>query len=196
MADLIVSPDDSPSDEVAAILDQCDGLTLFQLFRLNIAIDRKLSDPQRIAQVRNAIHVGDEIEYFDQSKNRCVRAIVKKCSRTRLSVFDLEDNKHWSIEYAAVNLGDEQDFMDASKGISRENAAVGEFVIFHDKHGEQHVGSITKLNQKTAGILCTDGTKWRVGYGLLTQVIDGNAAVSHAKAIEHQKDSDTPLFDD
>ena len=35
------------------------------------------------------------------------------------------------------------------------------------------IGEVIRLNQKTATILADDRTKWRVGYGLLYLVIDG-----------------------
>ena len=65
------------------LLEQLETATPFELYRLKAALDRMLDDPARIAAVKSMIRVGDEIEYFEPSENRCVKARVLRCNRTR-----------------------------------------------------------------------------------------------------------------
>ena len=49
--------------------------------------------------------------------------------------------------------------------------------VFTDKHNRDRIGEIVKLNPKTAGLLCEDGTRWRVSYGLLFSILDADGRV-------------------
>lgn len=44
--------------------------TGFELYRLRAAIDRMLSDPKWIIAIRRGLHVGQQVEYFDEKNNR------------------------------------------------------------------------------------------------------------------------------
>ena len=168
---------DVVEDDYVELIQRCGELSAFQLFRLGVAIDQLLADPKRIEQVRKLVRVGDEIDYFDLTKNRCVRAIVRQCKRTRVSVTDIEDGKRWSISYVSINVGGE-DVSQAptdGPGLARSETAVGDIVGFLDRDNCECVGTIVKLNQKTVGIECEDGTKWRVSYQFLFRILDGNA---------------------
>ena len=177
MSQLSSRKTDVVEDDYIDLLRRCNELSAFQLFRLNVAIGQMLDDPDRVQQVRKLIRVGDRIDYFDPARNRCIRAVVRQCKRTRVSVTDLEDGQHWSIYYSSINVGGE-DISHApasGPGLSRNETAVGELVGFLDKDNCERVGTIVKLNQKTAGIECEDGTKWRVSYQFLFRIFDGDA---------------------
>jgi hypothetical protein len=168
---------DVVEDDYVELIQRCSELSAFQLFRLGISIDQLLADPKRIEQVRKLVRVGDEIDYFDPTKNRCVRAVVRQCKRTRVNVTDIEDGKRWSISYVSINVGGE-DVSHApadGPGLARSETAVGDIVGFLDKDNCECVGTIVKLNQKTVGIECEDGTKWRVSYQFLFRILDGDA---------------------
>jgi hypothetical protein len=175
VSELLPKSIDVCEDDYNDLLRRCDALSSFQLSRLGSAIEQMLADPDRIQQVRKLIQVGDEIDYFDGARNRCVRAIVRKLKRTRVSVTNVEDGEHWSVFYSSINVGGE-DISHAptsGPGLTRGETAVGDVVGFADKHGHEQVGTIVKLNQKTVGVDCEDGKKWRVSYGLLYPILDG-----------------------
>lgn len=55
----------------------------------------------------------------------------------------------------------------------REEFFVGDTVGFTDKHLSERVGTIVRLNSKTASIAMTDSEgHWRVSYGLLRRIVD------------------------
>lgn len=55
---------------------------------------------------------------------------------------------------------------------SRNDFRCGEKVAFEDKHLNTIVGTIVRINQRTASIDPGDGTTWRVGFALLRHVVD------------------------
>lgn len=170
---------DCPKDLVRQVHETLDALTAFQLYQLRHDIDLMLSDPDRVRSIRSQIREGDQVEYFDTDKNRCVPALVESCHRTRADVKNQDDGAHWRIEYVAINLdGEETRLTKASTGeLTRAEVAVGDVVGFTDKHNHDCIGKIVKLNPKTAGILCEDGTRWRVSYHFLFSIIEADGCV-------------------
>jgi hypothetical protein len=57
------------------------------------------------------------------------------------------------------------------KAPGREEFARGDTVSFEGRDLIQRVGTIVRLNQKTATVSC-DGLEWRVSFALLRHVID------------------------
>ena len=55
---------------------------------------------------------------------------------------------------------------------TRNDFRCGEKVAFEDKYLQTVVGTIVRINDRTASIDPGDGTKWRVGFGLLRHVLD------------------------
>jgi hypothetical protein len=58
-------------------------------------------------------------------------------------------------------------------GLDKSQIKVGDRVGFLDRQNNDVYGKVIRLNRKTATILTDDHTDWRVGYGLLYLVIDG-----------------------
>ncbi|WP_242873776.1 hypothetical protein [Pseudacidovorax intermedius] len=54
----------------------------------------------------------------------------------------------------------------------RNDLRCGEKVAFEDKYLNTVVGTIVRINQRTASIDPGDGTTWRVGFPLLRHVVD------------------------
>ncbi|BBP97164.1 hypothetical protein BSFA1_22930 [Burkholderia sp. SFA1] len=54
-----------------------------------------------------------------------------------------------------------------------EEFFIGDTVGFTDKHLNERVGTVVRLNAKTASIAVTDSEgHWRVLYGLLRKIVD------------------------
>lgn len=168
------------------ILHALQSATLFDLYRLRVAIEQQLDNPARIEQVRAQLRPGMTITYFDDAKNRPVKASVVELNRTRLVVENHEDGKQWSIRFCMVNLDDvsvELHPVSAQQPLDRSLLQVGDLVGFRDKQNREKYGRVHDLNQKTATIITNAGERWRVAYAFLFKVLD--------TVIEIVPDSDT-----
>ena len=55
-------------------------------------------------------------------------------------------------------------------------------------NGKQYEGTVTRLNQKTIGIMLDDGTRWNVAPSLLTKVADRQeTALQLLRAVESEQ---------
>jgi len=136
--------DRSTTMDYSAILQELDNASLFELFRLNEAIRRQLEDPKRIAAIKNRLKVGQMVNYFDSDQNRMVEASIVKFKRTLVLVKKPHDGERWNILFYHINL---------------DNLAT-DILLSNTK----------KLDRNS---LLVGDTRWRVGYGLLSMVIDG-----------------------
>ncbi len=158
------------------IIDTIKQASLFDLYRLNMAINYELENPKRIQQVRNTFKEGDMISYLDTSSNRLEHAKVLQKNPKYVLVENTSDHKKWNVRYCALNLENiDLDLYNTSpKGkFSKEDLRVGEIVGFN-KDGVQIVGIITRLNYKTVTINTRDNHRWRVSYSYLFKIIDAD----------------------
>ena len=159
------------------IIDDLQHATLFDLHRIQIAINHKLENPQRIAEIRKRLKPGQVIQYFDSTGNRLIEATVKELKRTQLLVKDTHDQKLWNIPFFWVNLDEVNTDINSSKsmGLDKSQLKVGDIVGFPDRQNNDCHGEIIRLNQKTATIKTNLDMEWLVGYHWLYRVIDGEA---------------------
>jgi hypothetical protein len=101
---------------------------------------------------------------------------IAELRHTQAVVQDSASRRHWAIPYAAI-------VPDSAAPIhpepapppraKREEFFIGDTVGFTDKHLNERVGTIVRLNSKTASIAVSDSDgHWRVSYGLLRHIID------------------------
>ena len=162
--------------DYSRVFDDLSSASLFDLFRLSIAIEQQIDKPERIAQVRMRLRPGMEITFFDGERNHLVKATIIKLNRTRLDVHNHLDHRTWSIRYCMVNLENVETDIQInakSKGVERSQLKVGDLVGFVDKQNQEKYGYITGLNQKTVSILVNDREHWRVAYSFLFPIIEG-----------------------
>lgn len=149
--------------------------SLFDLYRLRVAIEQQLDHPQRIEQVRARLRPGMKITYFAEEQNRLMEATVLELNRTRLIVENHEDKMQWSIRFCAVNLDDvpvDLHPTSAQQPLDRSLLKVGEQIGFRDRQNREKYGRILDLNQKTVTILTNQNERWRVAYAYLFKVLD------------------------
>ncbi len=60
----------------------------------------------------------------------------------------------------------------AAQRPTREDFRVGDRVSFEDRHLQTRIGTIVRINQKTASVDCENEPGWRVSFGLLRHVVD------------------------
>jgi len=89
-----------------------------------------------------------------------------------------QDGRQWKLPYAAIEPPQSgqapapQPEPVRAPQPTRNDFRCGEKVAFEDKYLQTVVGSIVRINERTATIDPGDGTKWRVGFALLRHVVD------------------------
>ncbi|PRP68648.1 MULTISPECIES: hypothetical protein [Chromobacterium] len=157
-------------EDILAAFQQASG---FDLYRLRAMLDRVLDDPKWIVAVRQSLHIGQQVAYFDPATNQQHAASVVEFRRKEVVVRRQESGQYWVIPYAAINLdgADVKIRETGHPGLSRHELAVGETVGFLDHEQRQRQGQIVRLNDKTVTLI-SDGQKWRVSYNYLHHVFD------------------------
>ena len=149
-----------------------------ELFRLNSVIERMLADPKRILQIRKDLHLGQTVRFMDWRDGQMRTGKVVAMKDTQATIHENGARTSWSVPYAAIEPP-----VPAAKQAStpeppqpprpsRNDFRCGEKVAFEDKYLNTVVGTIVRINQRTATIDPGDGTSWRVGFGLLRLVVD------------------------
>ncbi|TVZ37839.1 hypothetical protein P886_2185 [Alteromonadaceae bacterium 2753L.S.0a.02] len=157
------------------IIQALNEASAFDLYRLQTALDNMIDDPKRLIEVKKALRLGMEIEYYDAAANRVEPAIVEKVKQTKAVVKNLRDGKRWQIHLCSINVrGSDTDITLAnSTGLSKNELSIGDTVGFVDKNGVEQHGIAVRLNPKTVTVEA-DQCGWRVSYALLYKVIEHN----------------------
>ena len=152
------------------------------LYHLTLVLDRLLSDPRRILEVRTQLHVGQAVRFVDHHSNTAELAMrsgrVVDLQDRHAVVHDDALRQNWKLPYVAIepgpaNPGDRADDPPPtpSPKPTRESFRAGDRVSFDDRHLQPRIGVITRVNAQTATIDC-DGQRWRVSFQLLRHVRD------------------------
>ena len=132
------------------LIEALSNASSLELFELSNIIDRLLADPRRIVAVRQP-----------QQWRRHQRG---------------DDNhEHDAGEYLRCQRV-ESDMPTASAPMhhkpARGDFCRGDKVSFTDKYLQPQVGTITRINQRTATVDCEGGAGWRVPFAMLRHVMD------------------------
>lgn len=160
--------------DYTAILTALNNASLFELYRLNVAIRQQLDDPARLRLVRDRLKTGLPISYFSEAENRLIEATIVELRRAKVLVKHKDDGELWNIPYYFINIDNSDTDVQSplTQKTNRNTIKVGDNVCFRDKKGNERFGEVIKLNPKTAGVLVGE-TNWRVAYSLLSPIIDG-----------------------
>ena len=84
-----------------------------------------------------------------------------------------DQSKYWWLPYAAVQLGAAPPSPPEPPPVqpNRHDFAIGDTVSFEGRDLIQRIGTIVRINQKTASLMC-DGQQWRVSFQLLRHVVN------------------------
>lgn len=159
------------------VLNTLKKASLFDLFRLTIAISHELENPERIKAVRQAFKIGDTVSYFSESANNLRSGVVIEKNIKYVSILHEKEKHIVKIPYCLINLGniDTNIHPEHQEKLSKNNLKIGDCVGFN-KDGEEVSGLITRLNFKTVSIITKDHRRWRVSYGCLYKIIDAEIA--------------------
>jgi hypothetical protein len=160
------------------ILDSLRQAPSAELYRLYLAIGKMLDDPRRILDVRQRLHLGMSISYIGANPLApALQGTVVELRQAQAVVQDNASRRRWALPYAAI-VPDSAAAPIHPEPVpppraQREAFFVGDTVGFTDKHLSERVGTIVRLNAKTASIQVTDSEgHWRVSYGLLRHIVD------------------------
>ena len=162
--------------DYSKIIESIKNASGFDLYRLSVAIDFEMNSPKRIAAIKSSLIVGSTIHYFEAKANKLVRATISKLGVSHAHVKNIHDGAHWKIPYYMINTNnvDINIYDSTKKGLSKNELKIGDIVGF-THNGRNICGVTIRLNTKTASVLTTDNSKWRVSYGALSHVIDAEA---------------------
>lgn len=161
------------------VLDALQRASSLELFQLSAVIDRLLGDPKRVVQIRRDLHLGQTVRFLDWSSGDLRSGTVTAMKDTQVTILEQASHRAWTLPYAAI----EPPAPGAPKPAAtpappapprptRNDFRCGEKVAFEDKYLNTIVGTIVRINQRTATIDPGDGTSWRVGFPLLRHVFD------------------------
>ena len=158
-------------------IDRLDQASNTDLFRLRSVIDRKLEDPKRILSVRKHLRLGQSVRFVDWRNGDWRTGTVLALRDRELTLRD-DSGLQWKLPYVAIeppsesmDVTAELDSAPPVPRMGREDFAPGDRVSFTDKYLQTQMGTVLRINQRTATIACEDG-QWRVGFSLLRHVID------------------------
>ena len=160
------------STDLHDLMSSLQRATDLDLLRLRTAIDHLLQSPARILAVRQQLHLGQEVHFWNLHANRLQHGRITKFKPDQLLILTQNPAQYWWTTYAAIQLDPNQaPAPPPPKLLGRADFARGDTVSFEGRDLIQHVGSIVRINQKTATVSC-DGLEWRVSFALLRHVID------------------------
>lgn len=156
-----------------------------ELLMLQSVIDRMLADPRRIIEVRRHLHLGQTVRFLDWQRGVMLQGQVIALHDRQIELRELVARRQWKLPYTAVELIDAHPGGQtgqpqaasapppaAAPRAGRNDWRCGDKVAFEDKYLHTVVGTIVRINQKTATVDPGDGTTWRVGFSLLRSVVD------------------------
>jgi hypothetical protein len=154
------------------LLNQLQQASLFDLYRLSVAIDRELENPQQINAVKRKLRLGMELYYFDRIQNRAINARLVALRQKQAVIFDLEQNKDFLVPYYMLNVERvETSIHEKANTLTANNLKVGDCVGFNSD-GRDFVGIVQRLNHQTVTVHTNTGQKWRVSYSYLHRIHD------------------------
>ena len=161
------------------LIDALGRASSLELFRLSTIIERMLADPRRIIAVRTNMHLGQTVRFLDYRDGQMRSGKVVALKDTQVTLHEDGTPREWKLPYAAIEppappsaQAPSQPATPAAPRPSRNDFRCGEKVSFEDRYLQTQVGTIVRINQRTATIDTDDGTNWRVGFGLLRHVLD------------------------
>jgi len=143
-----------------------------ELLRLRTAIDHLLQSPTRLLAVRQRLELGQEVDFWNLRDNQMQHGRITKFKSDQLLILAEKPPQYWWVPYAALQLDPRQaPLPEPPTPLGRADFAPGDTLSFEGRDLIQRLGSIVRLNPKTATVSC-DGHEWRVSFALLRHVVD------------------------
>ncbi|MBF0097346.1 MAG: hypothetical protein HQM04_10120 [Magnetococcales bacterium] len=166
------------SMDYSAILHALQNATPFDLYRLQSAIGTLLQRPESLQAIKQALKPGLEVTYFHQRDNTLREAVILEIRRSTVILTDKKDGQSWNVPLYALNLQGVPTTIHPQSGEKKKDKnqfTIGDSVGFRDRGNREWYGTIVQRNPRTATVLTSMGTRWRVDYSLLFHITDGHA---------------------
>jgi hypothetical protein len=163
------------------LIDALNRASGLELFHLSTIVERMLADPRRIIAVRVNMHLGQTVRFLDWRDGQMRNGRVVALKDTQVTLHEEGTRREWKLPYAAVEPPRATSSAAAQTTPpaappqvkpGRGDFRCGEKVSFEDKYLQTQVGSVVRINQRTATVDTGDGHSWRVGFPLLRHVLD------------------------
>lgn len=161
------------------LIDALNRASSLELFQLSTIIERLLADPRRIIAVRTNMNLGQTVRFLDWRDGQMRNGKVVAMKDTQVTLHEEGTRREWKLPYAAVEppLATPQPTAAAPATpppikASRNDFRGGEKVSFDDKYLQPQVGTVVRINQRTATVDTGNGHSWRVPFHMLRHVLD------------------------
>lgn len=163
------------------LIEALSNASSLELFELSTIIDRLLADPRRIVAVRNKLNLGKPVRFMNWRTGQMRSGKVVAIKDDLVTVHEDGTRSQWKLSYAAIDPGKDgeplegqshPDSQPVAHKPARGDFVRGDKVSFTDKYLQPQVGTIARINQRTASVDCEAGTSWRVPFAMLRHVMD------------------------
>jgi hypothetical protein len=162
------------------LIDALNRASSLELFQLSTIIERLLADPRRIIAVRTNMNLGQTVRFLDWRVGQMRSGKVVAMKDTQVTLHEEGTRREWKLPYAAVEppLATPQPEAAAAPATpppikaSRNDFRCGEKVSFDDRYLQPQVGTVVRINQRTATVDTGNGHSWRVPFHMLRHVLD------------------------
>lgn len=163
------------------LIEALSNASSLELFELSNIIDRLLADPRRIVAVRNKLNLGKSVRFMDWRTGEMRAGKVMAIKGDQVTVHEDGTRMQWKLSYAGIDPGDVDERLESelppvieptAHKPGRDDFRRGDKVSFTDKYLQPQVGTITRINQRTASVDCEGGSTWRVPFAMLRHVMD------------------------
>ncbi|MEP7299606.1 MAG: hypothetical protein ABI702_25775 [Burkholderiales bacterium] len=163
------------------LIETLNRASSLELFQLSTLIERMLADPRRIIAVRTNMHMGQMVRFLDWRDGQMRNGRVVAMGDAKVTLHQEGTKTEWKLPYMAVEPPQASSSAAASAPApaapvqvkpGRGDFRCGEKVSFEDKYLQTQVGTVVRINQRTATVDTGDGHSWRVDFPLLRHVLD------------------------
>lgn len=161
----------------AEILQSLEKESLFDIYRLKVAINAFLEQPEKLFAIKQHLSIGMLVSHFCSRSNKLIDAVIEKIRRNHVCVRNKNNGEHWVLPFYAINLQHTNTDIPISpnrRKLDRNQLQVGKTISFIGRDNQEIYGRILQLNQKTVSVLAKDGSRWRVSYGLLSKILEAD----------------------
>jgi hypothetical protein len=160
------------------LIDALSKASNVDLFMLSTVIQRMLDDPRRIMATRINMHLGQTVRFVDYRDGQMRSGHVVAMKDTQVVLHETGTRVEWKLPYTAIEppapgeAGPPAATAATPPKPERDDFQRGDRVSFQDKHFQNHIGTIVRINQKRASVDVGDGGNWLVPFSQLRQVLD------------------------
>jgi len=157
--------------DLESISTSLSTISIYDLYRLKILIHHEIANPTRIEQIKNAIEIGQTLEYFNGRLNNMMTAVILEKRRTCVAIRHITDGKEWTTPYYSINIIRNPFIRPNTTILNKGTVGIGDIVGFLH-NGNRITGTVKKANPKTVTLITNENKIWHVYYECLFPVVD------------------------